>query len=111
MNRWRFIFCWLAAVMVAGALRAGDPGLTSDERRWLAQHGPLRYAPDPNFPPFEFFRSDGQLAGITPEILAEVARSLGTTLQPVRYATWPDVLAGFRRGEARRSCPRPDRRR
>ena len=100
MNRWRFIFCWLAAVMVAGALRAGDPGLTSDERRWLAQHGPLRYAPDPNFPPFEFFRSDGQLAGITPEILAEVARSLGTTLQPVRYATWPDVLAGFRRGEA-----------
>jgi len=32
---------------------AADP-LTPEERAFVAAHGPIRYAPDPLFPPFEF---------------------------------------------------------
>jgi PAS domain S-box-containing protein len=93
--------CGLLLALLAGTVRAQPPDLlTPDERQWLQAHGPLRYAPDPAFPPFEFFRPDGRVAGITPEILDLMSRRLGTTIQTVRYPTWPAVLEGIGRGEA-----------
>ncbi|WP_415911047.1 transporter substrate-binding domain-containing protein [Oleiharenicola sp. Vm1] len=77
---------------------APDP-LTPEERRFLQQRGALRYAPDPAFPPFEFFRADGRVAGITPEILDLVAAELNVKIEAVHYPTWDAVLEGVRRGE------------
>jgi len=77
----------------------GDP-LSPEERAWLQAHGPLRYAPHVEAPPFEFFRADGQVAGIVPELLAVLARNLSAEIKPVRFATWPEALEAVRRGEA-----------
>lgn len=77
---------------------AGD--LTPAELAWLAAHGPIRYAPDPAFPPFEYFDADGALKGITPEFLAIMSRRLGIEFRPVRYPTWSHALAGIRLNES-----------
>ena len=74
--------------------------LTTEEQTWLQAHGPLRFAPDPSYPPFEYFRPDGQLAGITPDILHLIARKLGTTIQVVPYRDWPEALTSLARREA-----------
>lgn len=105
MPRWIFgrvaICCFAALVLfVNGAIVASADLLSPQERAWLDAHGPLRYAPDPAFPPFEFFREDGTLAGATPELLDILARNLGTQIQVVRYSSWTDVLQGMKRGEA-----------
>jgi two-component system sensor histidine kinase EvgS len=90
----------VAALLAYATAAAAQPvSLTPDERAWLDAHGSLRYAPDPGFPPFEFFRDNGELAGATPELLELVARKLGTRIEVVRYSTWTDVMAGMKRGE------------
>lgn len=73
--------------------------LAPDERAWLTAHGPLRYAPDPAFAPFEYFRDNGQVAGVTPELLGVVASNLETRIEVVRYPTWSDVLDAIRSGQ------------
>lgn len=93
---------WAASCLVAASSSKilDATQLTPDEKAWLQTHGPLRYAPDPAFPPFEFFRADGQLAGVTPDLLALIARRYGTEIRSVRYTNWSEVLAGMKRGEA-----------
>lgn len=86
--------------LAGGAWAAGPDPLTPAERAWLDRHGPLRYAPDPAFPPFEYFRDNGQVDGLTPELLNLVAQRLGTRVETLRYPTWSDVLDAIRRGEA-----------
>lgn len=103
MNRVR-LFCLsllvtaLPCLSLAATPTAPDP-LSPEERQWLQARSPLRYAPDPAFPPFEFFREDGRPAGITPEILDRLAAELRVKIEPVRFPTWDAVLEGVRRGE------------
>ncbi|MCX8108038.1 MAG: transporter substrate-binding domain-containing protein, partial [Verrucomicrobiae bacterium] len=102
---WWLIAPWVVSLMVSGAkgeTTRSDTGavvLTAEERAWLQAHAPLRYAPDPAFPPFEFIDQDGQVRGITPELLDLISRRLGVEIAYVRYPTWSEVLAGIRRGE------------
>ena len=100
MRRGLFRLVCLGWLLVLAVSAARADLLTPDERAWLTAHGPLRYAPDPRFAPFEFFREDGRLAGISPEILEQVAHNLGTTILPVRYVSWTEALTGFQRGDA-----------
>jgi len=100
-NQCRLACCVLLLVLpgLGRAQPTPDP-LTAGERAWVRAHGPLRFAPDPAFPPFEFFDAAGRLSGVTPDILAALARNLGLEIKPVRFGTWTDVLEGMRRGEA-----------
>lgn len=79
--------------------RSAPVALTDQERQWLDRHGPLRYAPDPAFPPFEFFLPDGKAAGITPELLDLVAARLGTRIEILRYPSWDHILEAVKRHE------------
>ncbi|MHB8765352.1 MAG: PAS domain S-box protein, partial [Deferrisomatales bacterium] len=93
----------LCAAATAAAA-AGFPGLGPDplspeERAFLRSHGPVRYAPDPAFAPFEFFDPSGAAVGITPDLLAVLSRRLGVELRTVHYSSWPEVLEAARRGE------------
>lgn len=100
------VFCAIAALLVACFGTSGSTGktavvpLTEEEQAWLRVHEPLRYAPDPAFAPFEFIGPNGEVGGITPDLLNLIAQRLGTEIKPVRYKTWSEVLAGMRRGEA-----------
>jgi PAS domain S-box-containing protein len=84
-----------------GGVAQGRPELLdAEERDWLRAHGPLRYAPHLDAPPFEQIRADDVAAGIVPELLDLVARNLGTTIRTVRFASWTECLEGVRRGDA-----------
>ncbi|MEK7366252.1 MAG: transporter substrate-binding domain-containing protein, partial [Candidatus Deferrimicrobiota bacterium] len=80
----------------AGA--AADP-LTPEERAFVAAHGPIRYAPDPLFPPFEFLDPSGVARGITPDLLTVMGKKLGVEFRTVAYPTWSDVLEAVQRGK------------
>ena len=92
-----------AAALVApaghGFAQAAPELLTAEERAWLGTHGPLRYSTHPAAPPFGFVKPDGELDGITRELMASVGRNLGVEVKPVLRSTWTDTLAGIRRGE------------
>ena len=77
---------------------AADP-LTPEERAFVAAHGPIRYAPDPLFPPFEFLDSSGVARGITPDLLTVMGKKLGVEFRTVAYPTWSDVLEAVQQGK------------
>jgi len=81
-----------------GAEAATDP-LTPQERAFIRSHGPIRYAPDPQFPPFEFLDSSGVARGITPDLLVLMGGKLGVEFRTVAYPTWSDVLEAVKRGD------------
>ncbi len=91
----------LPAAALASALAAfGTAPLTPAERNYLRAHGPIRYAPDPAFPPLEFLDAEGQAQGITPDLLALMARHVGATLTTVPCPSWTGALDAVRRGGA-----------
>ncbi|MBB3228994.1 two-component system sensor histidine kinase EvgS [Luteibacter sp. Sphag1AF] len=50
------------------------------------------------YPPFEEIRR-GELEGLGPDYLRELASRLGVTLETRMFPTWPDLLAALARGE------------
>jgi PAS domain S-box-containing protein len=81
----------------AGRETRPDP-LSRVERSYIKAHGPIRYAPDPNFAPLEFFDREGRAEGITPDILNVIAEKLDIAIEVVRYPSWTDVLDAARKG-------------
>ena len=75
-----------------------DP-LTPEERAFVTAHGPIRYAPDPLFPPFEFLDSFGVARGITPDLLTLMGKKLGVEFRTVAYLTWSGILEAVKRGK------------
>jgi len=76
------------------------PSLSVEERAFLAAHGPIRFAPDPTFPPFEFIDGSGRAAGITPDLLDVISRNLGISITTRRFGSWGEVMDAVRSGEA-----------
>ena len=93
-----FLSVAILPLLERDARTAADP-LTPEERAFVAAHGPIRYAPDPQFPPFEFLDSSGVARGITPDLLAIMGKKLGVEFRTVAYPTWSDVLEAVKRGE------------
>jgi diguanylate cyclase (GGDEF)-like protein/PAS domain S-box-containing protein len=79
---------------------ASELRLSSKETAWLAQHPVLRIAPDPNFPPLEFFDNDGRYQGLVADYMRLIAERLGVELEVVRRETWSDAIDALRTGEA-----------
>jgi len=67
--------------------------LTLDEKIWIRSlHSPIRYAPDPYYPPFEYFTSTDSLAGIGAEYVKLICSKYGIPIQIVRYPSWSELL-------------------
>lgn len=73
--------------------------LTSEEREWLRAHPVLRLAPDPNFPPLEYFDEKGRYRGLVADYYPLIEARLGIRFEVVRVATWDEVLEKARRRE------------
>ena len=86
--------------------------LTTEERAWLAKHPVIRLAPDPDFPPVEFFDSKGTYRGIAAELVALVEKKLPIRFEIVHLRNWDEVL---RQGRSRQidmfgaAVPTPER--
>jgi len=92
------LFMAIVPSVEAKTLAPADP-LTPEERAFVVAHGPIRYAPDPLFPPFEFLDSSRIARGITPDLLTLMGKKLGIEFRTVANATWSDVLEAVKRGE------------
>ena len=66
--------------------------LTPEERAWLNAHPNLRMAPDPSFPPLEFFSETGQYQGMIADYFDLIQLKLGYKFVLSRLGTWAEVL-------------------
>ena len=97
------VLCWLltAILLYAQACTGAEAqpvdslsiSLTPQERDWLSAHPVIRLAPDPDFPPVEFFDQEGTYRGITADFVALIERSLGLRFSIVRLPNWDAILA------------------
>lgn len=106
----RLRWLWLAgALFLSGLLtvlawnRQGetptaDP-LTTSERAWLKTHPVIRLAPDPDFPPVEYFSEDGVYGGITADYVALIEKRLGIRIEIIRLNNWSDIIGKAKRRE------------
>lgn len=66
--------------------------LTPQERSWLAAHSPLRVGIVSNWPPMEFVDEQGNIAGLTNEILKIVSRRLNVQFELRAYDDFDTIL-------------------
>jgi len=103
-NRWLALAAaaCLSAILLTtyhqGA-RGGAEPLTTEERAWLKAHPVITLAPDPDFPPSEFFDANGRYTGIAADYVALVQQRLGIRFRIVKLRSWADVLKKARQRE------------
>ncbi len=73
--------------------------LTLSERQWLIAHPNLRLAPDPLFPPIEFFDGDGNFNGFAAEYFAEIEKVIDYKFQIVHLKTWSELIEKLKNKE------------
>ncbi|MBV2128657.1 transporter substrate-binding domain-containing protein [Arsukibacterium indicum] len=66
--------------------------LTPEERDWLAAHTPLRVGIISNWPPMEFVDEDGNVAGVSQEILSILATRLNIQFELQPYDEFEQIL-------------------
>lgn len=81
----------LAVLTLNTPKHGGDP-LTAEERSWLNTHPVIRFAPDPDFPPTEYFDSNGRYSGITADYLALLEKKLDIQFKIIRLLNWDTVI-------------------
>ena len=67
----------LALSAVCRPAAVAPPILTPEERAWLEAHQPLRFAPDPAFPPIEWIDGTGRYRGLVADTFELIAQRLG----------------------------------
>jgi PAS domain S-box-containing protein len=89
-----FLFVVLAVLAWKrnSANESADP-LTVTERAWLKDHPVIRLAPDPDFPPVEYFAGNGDYSGITADYVALLEKRLGIRIEIVRLRDWDEVIS------------------
>ncbi|HQG30145.1 MAG TPA: transporter substrate-binding domain-containing protein, partial [Candidatus Ozemobacteraceae bacterium] len=79
---------------------SGTVLLTDEEQAWLkARSGVIRFAPDPAFPPLEWFDEQGGYRGFVADCFRLIETRLGARFEIVRCATWDEVLQKAKRRE------------
>ncbi len=66
---------------------------------WLAEHGPVKMAPDPDLAPIEFIDSGGRQRGLSADLTAMLAARTGMRVQMLRKDRFDAVLAALEAGE------------
>jgi PAS domain S-box-containing protein len=94
------------AALVATAIAAGTcapsvmaepqverPLWSPEEKAWLQAHPQIRLAPDPDFPPMEFFDETGTYRGLAADYVRLIEKRLGIELQILRLQNWSECLS------------------
>ena len=93
---WTAVVLCIAAFLVVGALNSDQQNsapFTAAERAWLKSHPEIRFAPDPDFPPTEFFDGGGRYSGITSDYLALLEKKLGIHFKIIHLRNWDEILS------------------
>lgn len=73
--------------------------LTEEERGWFSAHPVITIAPDPYFPPIEYFDKDGNYTGIAADYIAILEEKLGIKFKVVHCKSWNEALEKARTKE------------
>ncbi len=101
-------FAWFFAVALCSFMVvavAPDPGtakkplLTEAEREWLNAHPEITIAPDPDYPPIEYFDENGHYRGIAADYVHLVESKLGIRFKIVRLGDWDEVIEKAKKRE------------
>jgi|GEM_PF-945609 len=89
-----FLLVFLSFAATAAEASSGDPNdwLTQADQDWISAHPVITVAPDPTFPPIEYFDKSGEYRGIAAEYLALIARETGLTFKVVHCESWDEAL-------------------
>ncbi|NIB39927.1 transporter substrate-binding domain-containing protein [Pseudomaricurvus alkylphenolicus] len=101
MCRWLIsLLCLMFASSTVGREHATTLlNLTDSERAFIQRHPSIRIAPDPHFPPIEFFDQQGRYVGIAADILTLISERTGITFDVQRLDNWDQVVSAIQRGE------------
>jgi signal transduction histidine kinase/ABC-type amino acid transport substrate-binding protein len=77
---------------VWSASRESGVRFSQQERDWLAEHPVILAAPDPDFPPVEYYDEKGLYQGIAADYIALIEKRLGIRFKIVRLKNWDEVL-------------------
>ncbi|WP_281560059.1 diguanylate cyclase [Thalassomonas sp. RHCl1] len=86
--------------LLAAPVSANVVNLTADEQAWLQQHPKIRIAGDPDYAPFEFRNSRGELMGISQDILGYCLDVLAIELVEVPTHSWKQAQDHLNAGTA-----------
>jgi len=99
MHRYRrylailFVLALSLTLGLPDALCSPDALLTPSERQWLEEHADrIILAPTPNYPPVDFFNSEGVHSGIAADIFRQIEEHIGYTFTRKQSDTWQDIL-------------------
>jgi len=90
------LFLFVALAVMAWSLnleKEGADPLTTAERAWLKAHPVIRLAPDPDFPPVDYFDGNGVYKGITADYVALIEKKLGIRIEIVRLQNWDEIIS------------------
>ncbi|MFC1904905.1 transporter substrate-binding domain-containing protein [Chloroflexota bacterium] len=105
--RWRvnikyITWIWIALLLfllVASALTCSEDEVedrtipfSEQESEWLAAHPVIRVAPDPDFPPIEYFDENGEFKGVAADYVELVSQKLGIDFEIVHLRNWDEAI-------------------
>jgi PAS domain S-box-containing protein len=70
--------------------------LTPEEEEWLKGHPVIRVAPNPMFPPIEWYDENGDVQGLSIDFLKLIAKKLDIKFDIIRFDSWSSVLQSAR---------------
>ena len=82
-----------------GVIRESDVRFSQEERDWLAEHPVIIAAPDPDFPPVEYYDEKGLFQGIAADYIALIEKKLEIRFKIVHLKNWDEVLEKARARE------------
>ena len=92
------IVCALVFSVTASVSRATTENtspslnLTEQEKTWIAEHPVIRLAPDPAFPPLEFFDQKGRYTGFVADYIKLIGERTGLKFDVIRLKNWEEVV-------------------
>ncbi|HEY9072010.1 MAG TPA: transporter substrate-binding domain-containing protein [Candidatus Ozemobacteraceae bacterium] len=90
----RFVVVVFVCLLLFPAVPVSAVDLTQEERDWLAARGNVvRFAPDPAFPPLEWFDEQGKYRGFVADCIRLIETRLGIRIEIIRCRTWDEVIA------------------
>jgi len=93
------LFLLIAAAFILSRVSSDETAqLSADEVAWIKSHPDIRFAPDPDYPPVEYFDSNGRYVGITADYLALLEKKIGLRFRIVRLANWDDIISSAKSG-------------
>ncbi len=101
MRMKKFVIILLFTIVVAGCSSSnlnnltgqGEPiVLTDTEKEWIREHPAILCAPDPNFPPAEFFNTSGEYKGLVADYLDLIFNRVGLEKKIIRLDGWSMVM-------------------